>query len=286
MKAARRSGGTPGGHDGWGVAVALLLSLAVPALAFADEWPEAARSAQVHYRDGTHDAAADAYREVIAAGDPRPELSFNLGNALFRGGSADSTRYAEALQTYQRAVAAGDERLRPAALYNAANTLVEMGQIAEAEKIYREVLRQDPRDDDARYNLELVQRMLDQQPPQEGESEQQQQEQQEQSDDPQEDGSQEQEQPQDERQDAPPDSSGGQDQPPDAEPPDEEPPSEPEEQESQTPEPPQGDQSQDAPAVTPEEALRELEKLEELERELLRQILKAKRRKVDVEKDW
>jgi tetratricopeptide (TPR) repeat protein len=267
------------------IAATLFLMGALAAMIGAD-WPDEARTGQDLYRDGRHEEAAEAYRDAIAAGDPRPELSFNLGNALFRAASVDTSRLAEALETYQRAVAAGDATLRPAALYNAANTLFEMGQLVEAEKLYREVLRQNPEDDAARYNLELVQRLLQNQPPPEqGQSEQPEDSEQES----QEDGSQEQDQPRDQRQDAPPDSSPGEDESSDEEPPPQDEPQDPEEQQESQGEsqgPPEVEEPVDPPAVSPEEALRELEKLEEMERELLRQILKAKRRKLDVEKDW
>ncbi len=251
--------------------------LAPPVIA--DPWPKQARDAQNLYRAGQHAESVEAYRAVIEAGDPRPELAYNLGNAAYRAAAGDSTRFEEAYEAYQRAVAAGDAALRPDALYNAANALVETGDLKGAEALYRETLRQNPTDDQARYNLELVQRLLENQPPPSESKEQQQSSG--------ENDSQQDEERENEPSEAPPDSAQGPEQTPQQEdqPQQESSGDQQDQQEQEEPQEP-ADAPEVPPEISPDEARRELEKLEEAEREILREMLMARRKKLDVEKDW
>ncbi|HET7793964.1 MAG TPA: MxaK protein [Rhizobacter sp.] len=103
----------------------------------------------------------------VAATDAPPELQFALAHAQAASG-ADT----EALNRYR--ALQGDTPLGQAARYNSANLLVRQAQalragaqpgqalplIELAKEIYREVLRHDPGQWDARYNLERAQRLL------------------------------------------------------------------------------------------------------------------------------
>lgn len=255
-----------------------------PAVAGTPPWPEKALEAQSRYDSGEFAEAAAGYADAVAAGDHRPELSFNLGNARYRAAGGDTTGLAAAFDAYQRAIAAADPGFRPDAMYNAANTLFRLGRLSEAEKLFREVLRQDPTHDRARYNLELVQRLLESSPEPQGSQQ-----------NPESSSDQQGE-------DQPRPGGGPQDEQPNSEPrgpEDEQPPDKSESKESEgdeakppsQPEPADSaatarDADRPPPAISTEEALRELAKLEEAEKEHLRQLLLARRRRANVEKDW
>jgi Ca-activated chloride channel family protein len=267
------------------------------AVAGAPRWPEKALEAQTRYESGEFGEAAAAYADAIAGGDHRPELSFNLGNARYRAAGDDTTGLAAAFDAYQRAIAAAEPALRPEAMYNAANTLFRLGRLSEAEKLFREVLRQDPTHDRARYNLELVQRLLENSPEPQGSqqnpdssSDQQDEEKSPPDGNPSERPAPE-DQPkdqQDEQQDQEPREPEGE-QPPDK-------PGSPEREGDETTPPSQPEPADSVaaargadrppPSISSEEALRELAKLEEAEKEHLRQLLQARRRRANVEKDW
>lgn len=68
-------------------------------------------------------------------------------------------------KNYEEAVAALSQLDTPAANYNRGNALARLGRIPEALAAYQRTLEQQPRHEDARYNLELL-RELSEQPPQ------------------------------------------------------------------------------------------------------------------------
>jgi len=112
--------------------------------------------------------AAIAAQPPVAAGSAAPaELQFALAHAQAASGAAD-----EALKHYR--ALQGDSALGQAARYNSANLLVRQAigvrnstqpglaipLLELAKESYREVLRHDPGQWDARYNLERAQRLL------------------------------------------------------------------------------------------------------------------------------
>lgn len=136
-----------------------------------------------HYRAGRYEEAVAAYREALEGGDERPQLHYNLGTALLRLG-----RYEEAQQHLEAALEDVDPAMRQRTLYNLGNRFLEEGRgtdVAErrtqlldaAAELYKEALRLDPSDGDAKWNLELALREREQPPenPQQDEQDQQEQ---------------------------------------------------------------------------------------------------------------
>jgi len=91
--------------------------------------------------------------------DPRP--LYNLGNLRQQKGEYDA---AEAL--YEGATGRAEGELAQRAFYNLGESLFRAGRLEEAREAFLEALRRDPNDTDAKLNLELTQRQLDQQPAQ------------------------------------------------------------------------------------------------------------------------
>jgi tetratricopeptide (TPR) repeat protein len=71
------------------------------------------------------------------------------------------TEYSRALPDYAKAIDLGSADLRAIAQYDRGNTLYRLGRLEDARDAYRESLRLEPKDRDAKFNLELVQRLLD-----------------------------------------------------------------------------------------------------------------------------
>lgn len=162
-----------------GIALALAVSAAAPAQdrqgapSAEQGTPSTEPSEGLRELPARESAETSRYRaEALRSG--RPEDWYNLGTALLREG-----RWDEARETLRRAVRSESERVGTHGHYNhglASALLGRRGQAsAEARReallgartAFQEVLRRDPTDEDARWNLELVQRWL-QQPPQSG----------------------------------------------------------------------------------------------------------------------
>lgn len=112
---------------------------------------------------GDYTGALAEYRDLQVDAPDSPELAVNAANALHKLGE-----YPRALPEYGKAIDGKDLTLRAIAQYDRGNTLFRMGRYEDARDAYREVLRIDPGDRDAKFNLEIVQRTLSGRPGQPG----------------------------------------------------------------------------------------------------------------------
>jgi Ca-activated chloride channel family protein len=112
---------------------------------------------------GDYTGALAEYRDLQVEAPDSPELAVNAANALHK-----LAEYPRALPEYGKAIEGKDLKLRAIAQYDRGNTLFRMGRYEDARDAYREVLRIDPSDRDAKFNLEIVQRMLSGPPRQPG----------------------------------------------------------------------------------------------------------------------
>ena len=112
---------------------------------------------------GDYTGALAAYRDLQQDHPDSPELAVNAANALHKMGE-----YPRALAEYGKAIEGKDLSLRAIAQYDRGNTLFRMGRYEDARDAYREALRVDPTDRDAKFNLEIVQRILSGRPAQPG----------------------------------------------------------------------------------------------------------------------
>ena len=157
---------------------------------------------------GEHDKATAEYMKAYRADSSSAIVTYNLATSLFpdewktlRNGMRDT------LATYYKAAGeAEDNRVRSSmSYYNMGVAYQTGGDFKNAIEAYKQALRCNPTDDEARYNLVLCQKQLKDDPQQQNESgdgqnqqqQQEQQEQQEQQQPPQEQQQQPQEQQQD-----------------------------------------------------------------------------------------
>jgi len=110
------------------------------------------------YEQKKYDEALRKYTDAQALKPGAPELHYNIGNVLFRKGEVD-----KAIEEYMRAQSAADPRLREAATYNRGNALMQKGKAQDAINAYVQALRLDPADAEAKRNLELALRLLEEQ---------------------------------------------------------------------------------------------------------------------------
>jgi len=120
-------------------------------------------TANGRFAAGDYTGALAAYRDLQQELPDSPELAVNAANALHK-----IAEYPRALAEYGKAIEGKDLMLRAIAQYDRGNTLFRMGRFEDARDAYREALRIDPTDRDAKFNLEVVQRILSARPAQPG----------------------------------------------------------------------------------------------------------------------
>ncbi len=129
----------------------LLALLAASALALSACSEVAANEADRMYLAGDHTGALARYRQLIAQEPEIVELRVNAGNALHQLG-----QHAEANEEYGYASREGSSGIAAVAYYQTGNTLFRMGQLEEAREAYKDALRLDPGDRDAKFNIEVL----------------------------------------------------------------------------------------------------------------------------------
>lgn len=249
----------------------LLIVLLAFVTAFSGDDPKKkGREGNVLYTAGELTAAVDAYRAGIAVvqadgpGAVHAGLLNNLGAALYRQGDFSGAATSFTSSTHMSL----DESSRVRAFYNAGNAMTKAQELESALEMYRQALLQDPSSEDAKFNYEFVKRQLQEQQQQQQNQDQNQDDQEQQENEGEGDENQEQtdEQNQDQQQQQDPENADQQNQ---------------DQQQDQ-----QQQQQQDPTEMSPEEAQRILEALENEEEQLLRQVQKMSTRPRRVEKDW
>lgn len=108
------------------------------------------------YGEASYDDALEAYRRAGSVAPDRPEPHVNAGLALHQ-----LERFDEAAEETARALPAGDSRLAARIHYTLGNHYVRLGRTFDALASYRDALLLDPDHEDAKHNLELVLRLIE-----------------------------------------------------------------------------------------------------------------------------
>jgi len=141
-----------------GAALGALLLAFVPVPAAASDVASSNNEGNRLYEQKRYDEAMRKYTDAQAKKPTAPELHYNIGNVLFRKGDIE-----KALEEYRRAQVTSSTRLRQAATYNQGNAFLQAGKVQEAVNSYVQALRLDPNDAEAKRNLELALKLLEQQ---------------------------------------------------------------------------------------------------------------------------
>lgn len=137
---------------------------------------EYVRSGNRLYADSIYDKAEIEYRKAVEKESENADVHFNLGNALLYQNKAQ-----EAVKEYELAAQREKDKKRLAQIYHNTGVVMQSAKdYAKAVEVYKEALRNNPDDNETRYNLALAMSQLKNQQQQEQQQEQQQQQQQQQ----------------------------------------------------------------------------------------------------------
>lgn len=115
-------------------------------------YESALRTAQQEVESGNDAQAEAAYKKAIALNPEAAGAAYNLGNLHF-----NKDRRFEASADYQTAAESATTKEEKHKIYhNAGNTLYENKQFKQAVEAYKNALRNDPTDEETRYNLALA----------------------------------------------------------------------------------------------------------------------------------
>jgi tetratricopeptide (TPR) repeat protein len=110
------------------------------------------------YEKGQNDPALSEYQKAQAVLPEAPQLHYDIGNVLYR-----QENWAGAAEAYERAMGAAGPDLSARAAYNLGNALFHDEKYDDAVKAYTRALKGAPKDGDAKHNLEMALRALQQQ---------------------------------------------------------------------------------------------------------------------------
>ncbi len=120
---------------------------------------EDARKANEAYENGNYEEAVSLYKKAIQAEPDNAKLYFNLGNALAKNGAPD-----EAIRYYEQYKQMTDDPNELAkADYNIGNIRLQAKKYDQAVEAYKEAMRREADDVDAKYNYELARQKKQQQ---------------------------------------------------------------------------------------------------------------------------
>ncbi|HIY69516.1 MAG TPA: tetratricopeptide repeat protein [Candidatus Alistipes intestinigallinarum] len=117
------------------------------------------RKGNRQYNKGEYEASIGRYEEALKAAPGQFEASYNLGNALYK-----AERFDRAEQTMMQAAADSlrSDTERAEAFYNLGNAQFKQQKYKEALESYKQSLRLNPADMEAKYNYAYTKRLLDQ----------------------------------------------------------------------------------------------------------------------------
>ncbi len=146
--------------------VILLLSVSV---AVAQPAQKLVRSGNTAYKNGHFKDAEIDYRKALTKTPNSQKATFNLGNSLYK-----QQNFEEATTQYQKLAQSENKEVpKTDAYYNLGNSLLENKKYKESIDAYKMALRQNPKDEDTRYNLSYALTKLQQQKKQDQNKQQQ-----------------------------------------------------------------------------------------------------------------
>ncbi len=156
----------------------LLLTLLPLSVSAQKEVRKNIRKGNKEYNQQKYSEATAFYENAVKGNPSSKEANFNLGNTLYKQKEWDKS-----VEKYNHFISLEQDNPAEASAgwHNIGNAMLQKKELQKSMEAYKMALRLNPEDEETRYNLAVVQKMIqdqDQQDQGEGEQEQQQQEQQ------------------------------------------------------------------------------------------------------------
>lgn len=243
----------------------LLTMILISVVAFAQPDRKYVRKGNNNYKEGNYQQAEVEYRKALEGNPASYKADFNLGNALYKQKQYD----AAAAKYAGLAEKESDRQKLGRYYYNLGNALFEKKNYQESIEAYKNALRNMPGDMDAKHNLQMALRMLNEQQQQQQQQQQNKNDQQQNKDQQKQQDSGQNQQNQDQKNQDQQDKNQQQDQ---------------KNQESQD----NSQQQQVKGQISPEDAERILQALENEEKDVMKRVQEKKERaqKVQSDKNW
>ena len=137
------------------LAISLLTLLAFTSV-FAYKANPSIRSGNSAYEDEKYTDAEVEYRKGIQADKYSVESVYNLANSLYK-----QEKYKEAATEFEKASKLTDDKEKLSSIYhNMGNSLYKAEDYGNSIEAYKNALKNNPKDDDTRFNLALAQKKL------------------------------------------------------------------------------------------------------------------------------
>jgi Ca-activated chloride channel homolog len=154
----QQSPGSPPQNRGLTLGSLFVAALFCMGAAQAESVASKVKQGNLRYDQKMYDQALQHYSEALAPDSNRTEIRYNLGNTLYRQG-----KFPEAATELRKAAGSTDPALQAKAHYNLGNALFRANDFQGALSEYTAALKIDSRDPDAKHNLELALRKLEEQ---------------------------------------------------------------------------------------------------------------------------
>ncbi len=108
------------------------------------------------YKKGEYTDAGVSYKKALEKNSTYRKASYNLGNALYQ-----QKNYKEAIPQYELTAEVSEDKYTKAeAFHNLGNSMMEQKQYQQAVDAFKNSLRNNPNDDETRYNLAIAKKEL------------------------------------------------------------------------------------------------------------------------------
>ncbi|HOO18773.1 MAG TPA: tetratricopeptide repeat protein [Paludibacteraceae bacterium] len=137
--------------------ILILLTFIFATSTFAQKENNDIRAGNKKYNNKKYIEAEVDYRKGLLKNPNSFEANYNLGNTLFR-----QKKYDEASKQFEKSAALSlhDKVKKAAAYHNLGNSLLLQNKIEESIEAYKNALRNNPKDNETRYNLAYAQLLL------------------------------------------------------------------------------------------------------------------------------
>ncbi|MBP5458147.1 MAG: tetratricopeptide repeat protein, partial [Paludibacteraceae bacterium] len=142
--------------------VGLFVWVSLPLVSFSQNENNLIKEGNGLYEDKKYDESISKYDEALKQQGKFGDIaSYNKGNALYRKGA-----YKEAVEAYERAaksVPDQDPKKMGQIYHNIGDSYLQQKDYGNSYKAFKQSLRYNPNDEQTRYNLAYVKRLLEQQ---------------------------------------------------------------------------------------------------------------------------